>query len=221
MADKLATFESTLADIRQAAIARKQPPRMAAAQEDNPMADSKTGFWAWISGKGAPDEGDAPPTIEPRALAPDETFQGADLPAGSTARVVSNPFADRLAELETQLETQQAQARQAQAAAFADGAVRARQAYPSERQALYDAYIQAAEDDAARPIATTRISQVEALIGSRTPHSLTEELIATNTAGALPSGATPQAMTEERRASLLAMTPAGQAALERRQRRSA
>jgi len=216
MADRLGTFESTLADIRQAAIKRKQQPRMAAAQEDIRMADSKPGFWAWISGKGAPDEGDQPPTIEPRALAPNEALASADLMAGSTARVVPNPFADRLSELESQLETQQTQARQVQAAAFADGAVRARQAMPSERQALYDAYIQASEDDSVRPITVSRVGQIEAMVTSRTPHSLTEELIATTAAGALPNDTAPKPPTEERKESLLAMTTLGRATLARR-----
>jgi len=179
------------------------------------MADSKPGFWAWISGKGAPDEGDQPPSIEPRALAPNEALASADLMAGSTARVVPNPFADRLSELESQLAEQQTQARQAQAAAFADGAVRARQAMPSQRQALYDAYIQASEDDSVRPIAVSRVSQIEAMVTSRTPHSLTAELIATTAAGALPNDTAPKPPTDERKASLLAMTTLGRATLAR------
>lgn len=125
-------------------------------------------------------------------------------------------IADRLAELEAQLSEQQAQARQAQAAAFADGAVRARHAMPAERQALYDAFVQASEDDTARPLATSRISGLETLVGSRTPHSLTDELIATNEAGALPSSTATAKPSEERIRALLSMTPLGQAALDRK-----
>lgn len=225
MADHLGTFESTLAALRQHVMQRKMRPRMAATQEDTRMADKKPGFWAWIAGKDAPDETDQPPIIEPRTLAPGETLASADLPLGSTARVlqaVPNPFADRLAELESQLSEQQAQARQAQAAAFADGAVRARQAMPSERQALYDAYIQASEDDSARPLTgATRISQIEVMVKSRTPHSLTDELLATNAAGALPNGATPTTPTRERLDALEAMTPLGRATLARGRTKSA
>jgi len=159
--------------------------------------------------------------IEPRVLEKGEVLVSAPVPQDSpivsaSSGTAPNPFADRLAELESQLGEQQAQARQAQASAFADGAVRSHQAYPSERGALYDAYIQASEDDAARPLATTRVSAIEALVSSRTPHSLTEELIATNAGGVLDSDVSPKPPTEERKDSLLAMTPLGRATLERK-----
>lgn len=158
--------------------------------------------------------------IEPRALESGEVLESAPLPPTSAARVVQsaepNLFATRLKELETQIAEQQTQARQAQAAAFADGAVRARQAMPSERQALYNAYIQASEDDGARPLETSRVSQIEALVKSRTPHSLTEELLPTAQGGALNSGAGAAAMSEERHQALLAMTPLGQSILRKK-----
>jgi ClpP class serine protease len=155
----------------------------------------------------------------PRALERGEMLTSGDLPAGSTiasSAPIANPFADRLAELESQLGEQQAQARQASAASFADGAVRAHQAYPSERQALYDAYVQASEDDAARPLATARVAQIEALVTSRTPHSLTDELIATSTGGVLASAPDSGAISEERHQALLAMTPLGETVRRRR-----
>lgn len=188
------------------------------------MSDNKTGFWAWISGKGAPEEGDAPPTIEPRVLAPGEVLASAPVPPNSS--IVSsatasapNPLADRMRELETQISEQQTLARQAQAASFADGAVRAKQAMPSERQALYNAYIQAAEDDSARPLtggSATRVQQIEAMVSSRTPHSLTDELLASGQVGALPSGAPAAAMSDERHQALLGMTPLGQSVLRKK-----
>jgi len=160
--------------------------------------------------------------IEPRTLAPGEMLTAAAVPPGSLITSASattttpNPFADRLAELESQLADQQTQARQAQAAAFADGAVRARQAMPSERQALYDAYIQASEDDSARPLSgTTRVGQIEAMVKTRTPHNLTAELLASGEGGTLSNSGT-KVLTDERRRALLAMTPTGQAVLNKR-----
>jgi ClpP class serine protease len=161
--------------------------------------------------------------IEPRALAPGEALASAPLLVNSSATASStpHPLSERMAELEAQIAEQQTQARQAQAAAFADGAVRARQAMPSERQALYDAYIQASEDDSARPLASSRVSQIEALVKSRTPHNLTVELLPTNEAGTLPSGATATTPTRERLDALEAMTPLGRATLARRHAKSA
>jgi len=53
-------------------------------------------------------------------------------------------------------------------------------------------------------------------VSSRTPHSLTEELIATNAGVVLDSDVSPKPPTEERKDSLLAMTPLGRATLERK-----
>jgi len=129
----------------------------------------------------------------------------------------------RMVELERQLAEQQTHARQAAAAAFADGAVRAHQAMPAERQALYDAYIQASEDDSARPLTsgTSRVGQIEALTSSRTPHTLTEELIAATSGGVLPSSGSTRPMSEERKEALMSMTTLGRAALARKRARSA
>ena len=193
------------------------------------MSDNKGGFWAWIQGKSAPDATDEPPTaqIQPRQLAPGEVLASAPVQPSSpitsasagtsTTQSAPNPLADRLAELETQISEQQTQARQAQAAAFADGAVRARQALPSERQALYDAYIQASEDDAARPLTSgTRVSRIESMVTSRTPHSLTTEQLPSGDGGTLPNAASSGAVSDERHQALLAMTPLGQTILRKR-----
>src|SRR5262249_19286442 len=60
----------------------------------------------------------------------------------------------RIAALERQLADQRRTQIEGQAASFADGAIRDRRALPSERQALYDAYLQAASDDAAHGAVT-------------------------------------------------------------------
>ncbi len=116
-----------------------------------------------------------------------------------------------------------------QAAVFADGAVRDHRALPAEWQSLYDAYLQAAQDDDAHGGVTfadntqgTRVGRLEALVAARPQHSLTVEQVVTNDAVALGNGGGDKAtMSEERHDALLAITPLGQAALDRKRARSA
>ena len=233
LADSLGSEEQLLRGLLDAAQCRTVPlanpparvPSGSPLRMENAMQIFSKEWWSNLFAAQAELE---PPAIaaqiEPRTLAPGEMLTAAAVPpkspitSASATQTTPHPFADRLAELESQLADQQTQARQAQAAAFADGAVRARQAYPSERQALYDAYIQASEDDSARPLSggTTRVGQIEAMVKTRTPHNLTAELLPTTQGGELPSSAGSAAMSDARHQALLAMTPLGQSILRKK-----
>lgn len=215
MADQIGTFETTLTAIRQAAVTRKQRPRMAATQEET----MDKGFWANMFGgmfsaakaEGIPLEG------------VDRPDSRADRPEQVAASQMSAPdpkLAERMAELEAQITEQRTHAAKVAATAFADGAVRSRQAMPAEHAGLVADYMQAVEDDAARPMAESRVSRLESRIAQRPTHDLTSEQVATTLAGALPNAAVPETPSEERVQALLAMTPAGQAALDRRRARA-
>lgn len=161
--------------------------------------------------------------IIPVADAPvKETRSGPDAEAAPVTATAPAPDPDRTAHdaRVAALEVQLAQARAAEivtrSAAFADGAIRDRRAFPAERAALVAAYTQAAQDDDRAPVADgqqTRVAQIEALAATRPQHSLSEEVIASGAGGVLPDGGTPKQMTAERRRALLAMTPLGQAVL--------
>jgi len=89
------------------------------------------------------------------------------------------------AALRAELEELRARQRMADAAAFADTEIRARRAFPSERNPLIAAFMQAASDDERIPATATfsdepqasRVDALRALQAARTPHPLTEELL--------------------------------------------
>lgn len=147
----------------------------------------------------------------------------------STTTTTTDPaLRSEMDSLKKQLAEQRRVQIQAQAASFADGAVRDRRALPAEHAGLVALYIQAAEDDATHGAATftdgatgktterTRVSSLEAMVQARPQHSLTREAIVTNEAGALGQDGGTAKMSEQRREALLAMTPEGQAVLRKR-----
>lgn len=221
LADRLGSFEATLADIRQAAIKRKMRPRMGATEE--PM---DKGFWANMFGgmfSAAKAEGIAVDgeTIEPRTPALGEVLTSANVPAGSPitsshtvmstqAASTPDPREERIAALEKQLAEQQTAQIQAAAAAFADGAIRQSLALPSEREKLIALHVQAAQDDTRD--SGTRRANLEQLISSRPPHSLSSEQVKVGEGGVLESQSSTGGLSPERRQKLLSMTPLGQAA---------
>jgi len=176
----------------------------------------------WAALFAAQAEADAPQPTAPSVVGESAVTRLIN-PATTTAITTDPALSARLKELETQLADQRRERIEGQAAGFADGAVRACRALPAERQALYDAYVQAAADDAAHGVVTlsegttqSRVTQLEALIAARPQHALTAEQVATNAAGTLPNDARAAQMSEERHDTLLAMTPLGQAALDRK-----
>jgi ClpP class serine protease len=129
--------------------------------------------------------------------------------------------ADRTAELEKQIASIQKERTREQAIAFADRAVREQHALPAEHSQIVALYIQAAEDDAAAPLADSRVGRIEAMITARPAHGLTQELVGAGvTLGTLSGASDPKQITEERQTALLATTPLGQAALARRRARA-
>lgn len=216
LADKLGSFEQTLIDIRQAAMKKRQRPRMAAQEERMKVSELIAGIFA-----GAKDAGIE---LEADALPAEPTTTTTTAATAATVSADQDVQAARLAELEKQLAEQRTTQIAQSAATFADGAIRDRRAFPAERAALIALYTQAAQDDGAAPVAEglpTRVAQIEASLASRPQHSLSAELIATGPGGALPDNAGPKQMSAERRQALLAMTPLGQAVLARERAKSA
>ncbi len=159
-------------------------------------------------------------------ISPEEI--AAELSTTTTAATTDPALKLEMDTLKKQLAEQRRVQIETQAAAFADGTVRDRRALPAERQQLYESYLLAAEDDAAHGAVTfadgkqgTRVSRLETLTQARPQHDLTVEQVITNEAGALGNDATKAKMSEERHEALLAMTPLGQAVLERKRAKSA
>lgn len=214
LADRIGSEEQTLRALSNARPMEKPtPPARVPGGSPVRMEDSMNWkeFWGGLFQSAAEAEGTPiAAAIEAASAAP---------PQPAPVATPDPALADRLAELENQIATQQQQAMQAAAQSFADTAVRNHQALPAEHASLVALYVRAAQDDAALPIAdTSRVSSLEALVAARPQHSLTTEQVVTNAAGALPEGGENRPMTEERKTALLAMTPGGQAVLDRNRR---
>lgn len=203
LADRVGNFEQTLVEIKQTAMKKRMRPRMVATEDAMKLSEIFGGFL-----KAAKEEGI---TIEADAAAAPVT---ATAPAPDLDREAHEA---RVAALEAQLATARTAEIVTRSAAFADGAIRDRRAFPAERAALVAAYTQAAQDDDRAPVGDgqqTRVAQIEALMTTRPQHSLSEEVIASGAAGILENDAgKSKQMTQERRRALLAMTPLGQAVL--------
>lgn len=142
------------------------------------------------------------------AIEPDEHETAPAALAAPAPSPAPTAQAQRLAELEQQLAEQQSRAIETRAAAFADGAIRNRQALPAERESLISLYRQAAIDDGRDQ--GQRVASIEALIAARPAHALTQETVAVGPAGVLEPTPRADGMTAERRAQLLGLTPLGQ-----------
>jgi len=91
-------------------------------------------------------------------------------------------LAEERAKMQAELRKAQAARLQTEAAAFADGLIRASKAVPAEREAIIAAWIQAADDDAAHGAVTfadgqqgSRVTRLQALYEARPAHSLIRE----------------------------------------------
>jgi len=143
--------------------------------------------------------------------APAAPVQAAQRPV---VRPIVDPRAEEIKRLEKQLEGGQRQAFEQQAIAKAQALVRAGRAFPAECKSIVAIYTAALLDDQRDPTGQ-RVAMYDEYYAARQPHSLLGELIATNAGGVLESNAAPKSVSEERRKSLLAMTPLGQAILGR------
>lgn len=148
-------------------------------------------------------EGQAIEQDDPALLA---ELLGLPTPDATTAQVAT------VAALQQQVAALQAEARRASAAAFATRQVTARRALPAERAALEQLYLQAAEDDAARPLAASRVAALTAAVEARPAHVLTAEHIGDAPLLALAQQAAPVDPVARKRA-LLALTPLGRSVL--------
>lgn len=129
--------------------------------------------------------------------------------------------ADDADQLRSQIDALLAKQRQIEAASFADGEIRARRAYPSERAPLIAAFMRAMDDDAEHPdlarfttgdAPATRVATLKAMLAARTPHVLTDELLdPSRAARALfhEAQTSAESSAELRRAELLSQTQMG------------
>ena len=208
LADRLGSEEGTIRALldRAAAVQGYRPPfpgpQPSVARPSGPRQENSimkvSELWRGFF-KAAQEEG--------IAIEPDETPAApaaAELAPAPAQSARDQEREQRLAELEKQLAEQQQREIETRAAAFADGAIRNRQALPSERQSLVSLYTQLASTEAGT-------AGLEALVAARPQHSLSEELVAQGAGGALPQGGDSTTMTPERRAELLGHTPLGQA----------
>lgn len=170
--------------------------------------------------------------IQARTLAPGEMLEAVEVPADGVIRTAAlgggarsahpaEPGAMGIGDAErAELEALRAQvaaaqaaqaqaagdARQLAAAAFADRMVAEARALPAERDAIAAAHLKAAQADG------ELLSAIEAMYTARPAHTLAREAIPAGAGGTL---AAPGAVTAERSAALLALTPLGRAAAQR------
>lgn len=214
LADRVGTFEQTLADLQQRARAPRigMAARHAATTQEPVMANLKDMFKAMFSAMDETEVG----MDQAAATEPETTPVAGVVMTTLTASV--DPEVERL---RTELARVKAEQIAKDAAAFAETVIGAHRAYPAERGALMDAYTQAALDDQTSGVAAgqrPRTALLQATVDARPAHQLTEELI--------PAGQTVQVlgnlqvtndadkpMSEERRTSLHKMTAAGRAAI--------
>lgn len=129
------------------------------------------------------------------------------------------------ARLRATLRQERTERLKADAETFAAAEVTAKRAYPSEKDALVAAYLQAAHDDADHPVAsgeTSRVGQLKAVYAKRPAHNLTDELVAAGQPDggvALPAKEKTdkpggeKALSAERRAELLGSSTFGRTCL--------
>lgn len=128
------------------------------------------------------------------------------------AGLLNTPTQAETAQLRQQVADLLAAQRRAAATAFADAAVRDRRALPAERDTLAALHLQAADDDAARPAAASRVAQLESAVRARAPHALGAEQVGAGPLVALAADAAAEDWPVQKQR-LLSMTPVGRAAL--------
>jgi signal peptide peptidase SppA len=215
MADSLGSFESVLSDLCERSARGSGPSGTAYATSaalsgkgTQPMPSLWDQLKSALSG-GAADEPEAvtPPAVEPTTN------------AENTAEVLK--LRQQLAQMQERESKLQGEAMQREAEAFADGEVRANRAFPAERDALVAQYLQAAQDDAARPWtvhvkvgdaeAKSRVDLLKLQCAARPDHGLTQEQMPGNPAGgkALANQDTPDANKPDpaRVKQLIALSP--------------
>lgn len=232
LADRLGSEDQLLREL--AARASQRPPLSVPPVRvpgGSPLKFERTpmdwkAFWNGMFGAAAEAEGTpiaaqlevAAPTTRTVQISAEQLAQieAAAAPLAPQAAAV-DPREERIAALEKQLTEQRTQQIQTAAVAFADGAIRSNQAYPSERTSLIRMYVAAAHDDDRDPWpeaqageAGSRVALLQGQIAARPAHSLTAETVRVGEGGVLESGAQP-GLTPERRNKLLGLTPLGQA----------
>jgi signal peptide peptidase SppA len=228
LADRLGSFEEVVADLAAGKKPRRYKPKMAAEaaeEEDMTLSERLKNLKARMVAAINADENP-----------PEELVGKVEAIAGSLTVLqpvmgISKPEDDakiaaveaenaRIKEENERLQKQFAAERQEKAKAEADAFVmqqlRTGKLMPAEADATKADYLQAVEDDAARPLGDgSRVSRLCARIESRPSHRLTEELTVGKTDKVLKADENNQTeMSEERRQQLLSATPAGKAALQ-------
>jgi signal peptide peptidase SppA len=205
LADRLGSFESTLAELAAGRWQRK--PKTNAASAETQMEDSMN----LEEIKTAVSEGVA-------------TAIKAVMPGKEKATDDDGPAKAELAEKEKQLADAQAQLAEAkqvqfkaEATAFVAAQITANKVLPAESDKLTAQIVQAFVDDAALPLAggQTRVQTIKAVIEARPAHTLTAELVTDKGTKTLAAdGGDSKEVTEARKAELMGMTPLGQTLLK-------
>jgi len=219
LADRLGSFEGTIAALQQRASVRaaSAPSAVAVTTEKGNPVQLKDVFTSFFAGaKEAGIEIEAPVPAATAMTSPAATPPSAPQP---------DPEKELLKQQLAQLRAQQIADR---AASFAAEQIAASKALPAQRDALIAAYSVAAADDAEYGQATfgagktSRVDALAALFTNAPTHALTQQLVpvvnGTVTAGNLMQtagmdGEKPKPMSPDRMAELLGKTPQGQMAL--------
>lgn len=183
-------------------------------------------FWKDMFGAMQELEAETPQApVDPDAKAGDTGAPAEAVPGATAGSVEGNATQAQLAAAQAELKRHQDAAREritADASLFVEAAVTAEQILPADRDRVLQAYIEAAERDAAQPPASADVSRVAFVrwsIEQRAQHGLTRELLPQGQdAQALINrtttpGAGEQPMTAERRKELLATTRLGKQVL--------
>lgn len=214
LADRLGSFEAVVAELGAPEFGAKwKKKRMAAEAAEGEREMAERNLLARLKEWVRAEEGDG--------------AAAAEAPAAETIAVESKPAAmaegaaagdPETAALRAQLAEERRARLEAEAKNFIAAQVAAHRLLPAESAGAIADYLQAAEDDAAQPLAggDTRVGRFRARIEARPAHRLTEELVVSREHRVLAADAAREAkeMRPERRVELLGMTQLGKRALQ-------
>ena len=211
LVDRLGSFEQVVSELA-SGKPMKRKPKMAQAASAEAEGENDMKFSELLAKLGISlDDAKAELAEKPAAtVQPDANATVAKLQAQLVAEQQAKNalIAERAAEAKA--------AREEAATAFAEVMVADSRALPAERDAIRLAYLQAAEDDFAHPLAEgSRVTSFKATYEKRPKHGLTEEKLNPNTLKVLTSDASAddEAKREHRQTELLSMTALGSAVL--------
>jgi len=222
MADRVGSFEQVIADLTSRTQQQPSARRYGATALHTKETSMSRGFdWKGVFGglfaaaKEA-ETADAFDVMSDEEQAVGDVGDGQPAANGDGARVY-DPKDGEITQLRQQIQAERDARHQVAATAYADELVATNKIFPTERQAVINAYTRAAGDDTHDN--GDRLALLQAQHAARPAHQLTKELVPdAGVAAVLPNStatttATGQPMTDARRTELLSATPLGQAVL--------